>query len=272
MERAKKRIAGLFLIFFMYSSAYAQDVYYVTFVKGDIKKSNAVKIKVGDKLLFQESVIFSTKDCKLILLHPQKGRFVIEPGNVTKQPSGEYLGYIKNNLLPDIKKVRLSSRGKEDLESWFTTDTTINENLLFIGETRIFFDTTIFRIKDPANDFFFLRYTANQHKLFTNRLQVRKDTLVIHPSGFVFNDTLLPYGEEVFIAFVENYSTQKNTAEIAYFKPVSMSMAECKKIMQTIKKALGKNKEKVVEETFSLLYKNYGKPDMKVLEAIYDRL
>jgi hypothetical protein len=270
MEGTKKRIACFLVIFLIYSSAYAQDVYYVTFVKGDIKKSNAAKVKVGDKLLFQEPVTFSTKDCKLILLHPQKGRFVIEPGNVTKQASGVYLGYIKNNLLPDIKKVRLSSRGKEDLQSWFTPDPAINENLLFIGDSHIFFDTTKFRITDPADDYFFLQYTTGAGKTIINKLQVKKNTLLIRPTDLLFDGAVLPAGEEIFIGFVENYSTRKAIAEIAFFKYVNMSVVECKKIMQAVKKALGKNRQKVIDETFTQLYQNYGKPDKKVLEALYD--
>ncbi|MEO6541554.1 MAG: hypothetical protein ABIN74_11200, partial [Ferruginibacter sp.] len=225
-----------------------------------------------DKLLTQESLVFSNKDCRLILLHPQKGRFVIEPGNVTKQASGEYLGYIKNNLLLDIKKVRLSSRGKEDVESYFTTDPAINEHLLFIGESRIIFDTTQFRITDPADDFFFLQYTTGLGKTIINKLPVRKDKVIIRPADLLFDGAMLPNSEETLIGFVENYGTQKSTTEIGSFKPATMSLAECKKIMKAVKKALGKNRQKVINEIFTQLYQNYGKPDKKVLEAIYDAL
>ena len=52
MERAKKRIACFVVIFLIYSSAFAQDVYYVTFVKGDIKNIilNKRKVELARKL------------------------------------------------------------------------------------------------------------------------------------------------------------------------------------------------------------------------------
>ncbi|HEX2684105.1 MAG TPA: hypothetical protein VHL77_09245, partial [Ferruginibacter sp.] len=205
-------------------------------------------------------------------LHPQKGRFVIEPPDASKQASGGYLVMVKNSVLPDIKKVKLSSRGKDDLQSYFTVDESINDRLLLIGETRIIFDTNNFRIKDKANDFFFLQYSNDKGKTIINKLQVNKDIVVIRPADLLFEGTNLPMGEEVFIGFVENYATQRTTAEIGFFKPVSMSLADCKKLMITIKKALGKDKKKVTEETYTMLYRNYGKPDMEVLSAIYDKL
>ncbi len=272
MGGAAKIAVCLFFSFSFTSIVLSQDIYFVTFVKGEIKRANSANIKVGDKLAFQEKVIFSKKDGRLILLHPQKGRFVVEPGHGQPEPSGEYLIYLKNNLVPSNEKVKLSTRGDADLDEFFTVNTSISRSLLFIGESRVSLDNTKYRINDAGNDFFFLQYTPVSGKSSNNRLTVKNDSLRISNTDFLFNGREPTDSEEVKIGFIQNYSKEKKVTKISSFRPRFMGRDECKNIMKAIKASLGNNKEKVIAEAMTQLYYNFGKPDKNILNAIYDEL
>jgi hypothetical protein len=271
MGVTKKITACLLFAFCFCKQAFSQDVYFVTFVKGDVKKANT-KIKVGDKLLSPDKLVFSQKDGRLILLHPQKGRFIVEPGHTDPAPSGEYFVYLKNNLIPGTERIKLSSRGDADMYEFFTANPSISKNILFIGETGISLDNTIYRINDPNNDFFFLQYTPASGKTFSNKLRVQHDSLMISRADFLFNGKEPADSEDVKLGFIQNYSAEKKVIEIVSFKPAFMSFNDCKNIMNTVKATLGNDREKVIEETMTQLYYNLGKPDKNTLGKIYDSL
>lgn len=265
-------VCCLLLSFTWANLAFSQETYYVTLVKGEIKRANAVKIKVGDKLLYKDKVIFSRKDGRLILLHPQKGRFIIEPVNAQPEPSGEYLVYLQDNFLPNKQTIKLSTRGDADLDEYFTTNASINSNLLLIGDIRISLDNAKYRISDPNNDFFFLQYSPVSGKSSSNRLSVQQDSLQLNRSDFIFNGRTPSDSEEVKLGFVQNYSTDKKVTKICSFNPVFMSLEDCKSMLRAIKEILGNDEEKVIDEAFTELYSQYGKPDRKVLIAVYKEL
>jgi hypothetical protein len=227
---------------------------------------------VGDKLAFQEKVIFSQKDGRLILLHPQKGRFIIEPLHTQPEPSGEYFVYLQNNLFPNNQTVKLSSRGGGDLDEFFTTNPSVSKSLLFIGDARISLDNSEYRINDPVNDFFFLQYSPAGGKPSSNKLIVLHDSLLLNRSDFIFNGKAPADSEEVKLGFMQNYATDKKVTRINSFIPVFMSTEDCKNILRTIQLTIGKNKDKVIEEAMTELYYNYGKPDRNLLGDIYDEL
>jgi hypothetical protein len=273
MGSRRKMIFFLFLVFSCTRIAFSQDTYFVTFVKGEIKRSNSTKIKVGDKLLSQEKVIFSQKDGRLILLHPQKGRFIIEPLHTQPEPTGEYFVYVQNNLIPNNQTVKLSSRGGGgDLDEFFTVNTSISKSLLFIGDTRVSLDNSKYRIKDPGNDFFFLQYSPAAGKSSTNKLIVLHDSLQLNRSDFVFNGKAPADTEEVKLGFIQNYATEKKVTKISSFIPVFMSLEDCRNILKTIRQTLGNNRGKVIEEAMIELSYNYGKTDRDILGDIYDEL
>ncbi|MBK7432953.1 MAG: hypothetical protein IPI66_02995 [Chitinophagaceae bacterium] len=267
-----KLVCCLLLSLAWTSLAFSQETYFVTLVKGEIKRGDAVKIKVGDKLVTREKVIFSRKDGRLILLHPQKGRFIIEPLNVQPEPSGEYLVYLRDNFLPNQQTVKLSTRGDADLDEYFTINPSISKNLLFIGDSRISLDNAKYRISDPSNDFFFLQYSPASGKPSSKRLMVQQDSLQLNRSDFLFNGTPPSDSEEVRIGFLQNYSTDKKVTKISSFFPVFMSIEDCKVILRTIKEILGNDEEKVIDEAMTQLYYQYGKPDKHTLVSIYRSL
>ena len=273
MEKRTKLILCLFFFFSFGNRVSSQDIYYVTLVKGEIKRTDATKIKVGDKLESLEKLVFSKKDGRLILLHPQKGRFILEPGNTKQASSGEYLVSLMNNLLNmNYEKMKLSSRGTEDLDDLFTMDTTINDHLLFIGETKIDMDISKYRIKDTLNDFFSIRYTNASGKLLSRKLSVVNDSLLIKRTDFLFEGKEPVGQEEVRLAFTQGNGEERKITEIVSFKPIFMTLGDCKMLIKTIKDLLGNEKNKVIAEAAIQLYHNYGKPEKDKLSEIYDQL
>ncbi|HPH86456.1 MAG TPA: hypothetical protein PLC48_13390 [Ferruginibacter sp.] len=257
---------GLFICF----SSLAQEIYFVTLVKGDIKKNNATAVKVGDKIPFQEKLVFANKNCKMILLHPQKGRFVVEPGTITPQATGEYFVYLKSSLHLSNEKLKLSSRGDADLDEFFITNPSVNKNLLFVGDTKIALDNSKYLIKDPVNDFFFLQYTPANGKPMNKKLTVTHDSLLISRSDFMFNGAEPAENSEVKIGFMQYYSTEKKMTRIASFSPVFMSIADCKAIIAAIQQTIS-DKDKAFEEVLTQLYYNYGKPDKASMKLLSEQ-
>lgn len=247
----------------------AQEIYFVTLVKGDIKKNNAIPVKVGDKIPFQEKLVFANKNCKMILLHPQKGRFVVEPGTIAPQASGEYLVYLKNSLHLSNEKLKLSSRGDADLDEFFIINPSINKNLLFVGDSKIALDHSKYFIKDPVNDFFFLQYTPANGKPLNKKLTVTNDSLLISRSDFMFNGAEPAENSEVKIGFMQYYSTEKKMTRIASFTPVFMSITDCKAIITAVQQTIP-DKDKAFEEVLTQLYYNYGKPDKMSIKVLCD--
>lgn len=275
MERRTTGIISFMLLIFLTGiRLQAQETYFVTFVKGEVKNANSVKIKTGDKLQFQDKVIFATKDDKLVLLNPQKGRFIIQPENNTEKVSGEYMLYLKYSMHLSNEKVKLSSRGDNDavLEQYFTANPAINKNILFIGDTKISLVNAAYKIKDPASEFFFLQYTAPGSKPLNHKLKVEHDSLVLSENDFVFDGKKVTDSGEVKLGILQQLSAEKKPVKIVSFYPSYISKEDCLALMNTIKQALGNDKQKVVEETCTQLYYNYGKPDHTIINALYDQL
>ena len=275
MERRTTGIITLVILIFLSGSRLqAQETYYVTFVKGNVKKGDNVKIKTGDKLLFQEKVIFATKDDKLVLLNPQKGRFIVQPEQNTEKVAGEYMLYLKYSMHLSNEKIKLSSRGDNDvvLEQYFTANPAINKNILFIGDTKISLVNAAYKIKDPASEFFFLQYTPSGSNPLNHKLKVEHDSLLLSENDFVFEGKVITDSGEVKLGILQQVSAEKKPVKIVSFYPSYISREDCMALMNTIKQALGNDKQKVVEETFTQLYNNYGKPDISVISALYDQL
>ena len=89
----------------------ANDVYFVTVIKGRVTKADKAPLKVGEKLHYRDKVIFSGKDDMVVLLHPEKGRFVVTPDATPQDASGGFFVFLNDNLHLQSHRVSLSSRG-----------------------------------------------------------------------------------------------------------------------------------------------------------------
>lgn len=250
----------------------ANDVYFVTVIKGKVTKADKAPLKVGEKLHYRDKVIFSGKDDMVVLLHPEKGRFVVTPDATPQDASGGFFVFLNDNLHLQSHRVSLSSRGDPDLEAFFSVNAAINENLLLIGETRIGVHSSDYKINNAENDFFFLQYTPAGGKPSSNKLLVINDSLVIKKEDFLFNGNYPADSIEVKLGFMKNYAADRKITKISSFKPVFMTVRECRDFLLAVKQSKKKNKEEIIEESITELYYFYGKPDQRTVQLIYDAL
>lgn len=246
----------------------ANDVYFVTVIKGRVTKADKAPLKVGEKLRYRDKVIFSGKDDMVVLLHPEKGRFVVTPAAAAEDASGGFFAFLSDNLHLQSHRVSLSSRGEPPLIEFFTANPTINENILIIGETKRVLTQLDYPVSNPDKDFYFLQYTTPEGKAINNMLHVTKDTFSISKEDFLFNGNYPAAGTEVKLGF----AADKNYKKIISFKPVFMTVQECKDFLLTIKNLKSKKKDDIIEEAVTELYYFYGKPDKNTVEKIYNSL
>ena len=102
----KKNLLTAVLIFFAFS-AFAQQRYYVSVVKGKVLGANNKPIKVGSKLGLEDAVSFPDKNSMLVLMDPKRGRVVAHPANVKGEES--LIGVLGKFLELEPTTVRLSS-------------------------------------------------------------------------------------------------------------------------------------------------------------------
>ena len=267
-----QRIVVLLLFVLFTVNAVAQDVYYVTVIRGTVRKADKSLLKAGDKLEENTRLLFTDKNCRLLLLHPKKGRFVIEADPAKKQVGGEFFLFVKDNIHLQTESIKLSSRGDIGIDDFFTTRNADSIRLLFIGDTRFDLNGSGYSGADNHNNFFFLQYTGNNGKLYNSKLPVTQDSLCISESSFLFNGTAPVTDYDIKIGYMKQYNSSNRTIkQIGTFKPVFLPDSTCKKLLLTIKKITGGDKEKTIEEAYMELLALYGKPYIEKLNALYDQ-
>ena len=275
MKRHINIIAFLMMLFFGLSvraQNNPNDIYFVTVIKGKVTKADKAPLKVGEKLHYRDKVIFSSKEDMVVLLHPEKGRFVVTPTVNPDDPSAGLFAFLSDNLHLQSHRVSLSSRGDPDLEAFFSVNPAINENLLLIGETKIGIHSSDYKINNAENDFFFLQYTPAGGKPSSNKLRVINDSLVIKKEDLLFNGSYPADSIEVKLGFMKNYAADRKITKISSFKPVFMTVQECRDFLLAVKQLKKKSKEEIIEESVTELYYFYGKPDQRTVQLIYDSL
>lgn len=268
-----QRIIVLLLFLLFTVNAMAQDFYYVTVVRGTVKKADKTLLKTGDKLEGNTRLLFADKTCRLLLLHPKKGRFVIEATEQKAQVGSEFFLYVKDNIHLQTESIRLSSRGDIGVDEFFTTRNTDGYRLLFIGNTKFDLNGSGYSGADNNNNFFFLQYTDSNGKLYNTKLLVAHDSLHINESSFLFNGEAPDSERDIKIGYIKQYnSSNREIKQIGTFRPVFLSDSACKQLLLTVKQIVGSNKEKVIEETYLELLSLYGKPYIETLNTLYDQL
>ena len=105
----KRLILVSLLLGFCFMAA-AQDIYFVSVVKGRVLKANGTKVVVGTKLTLNDKVVFSLKTDFLVLLHPNKGRLVVLPTTIAPNKDNTFTVMIKDFLQIKSETVRLSAK------------------------------------------------------------------------------------------------------------------------------------------------------------------
>lgn len=267
-----QRIVVLLCFVLLAAHAIAQDFYYVTVIRGTVRKADKTLLKAGDKLEDNTRLIFADKTCRLLLLHPKRGRFIIEASSQKEQADGELLLFVKGNLHLQTKSIQLSSRGDIGIDDFFATGHSDSSRILFIGTTRFDLGGSAYAGTDNINNFFFLQYTGNDGKLHNSKLPVTQDSLYINESSFRFNGISPDPDLPVKIGYIKQYNSPNRViSQIGSFKPVFLPDSACKKLLLTLQQILGSNKDKILEEAYSELLTLYGKPYIETLSALYDQ-
>ncbi|MES2330929.1 MAG: hypothetical protein V4539_15105 [Bacteroidota bacterium] len=253
-------------------TARAQDLYYVTVIRGTIKKEDRSAVKVGDKLPEKAKLLFANKDCRLVLLHPRKGRFVLEADQKKEAPASEFALFLKNNLHLQSETLKLSSRGEVGVDEFFSGRKSDSTRLLFIGDTKFDLHHSGYLQDDLTNNFFFLQYVAVDGQALNNKLNIVDDSLVINENSFLGGENQSLENKSVTLAYMKHYKSNREIRQINTFKPVFLSERDCKKLLQTIKQTIGGTKEKIIEEAYTQLMYAYGKPYIETLSSLFEQL
>jgi hypothetical protein len=271
----RKQLLIIFLLCILQSSA--QDVYYVTIIGGEVFKQNNHKVEIGDKLLSNEKLTFTSKTAFLIVLN-EKGRYEITPYENKIAKANELITLlIKDNLKLHASNVRLSSRATGDdisLESYFkplvVTGVNISNKILIIDELKIPIKNMGYSNVDNNENFFFLQWIDTSRNGLNKKLIVRNDTLVLTKEDFTIVGKSYSQGDGILaLGYVSGYSTQKNVTKITEIRPVFLSREEARKIVDAIKYALPDlPQDELIKEIYTELYYIYGKPDEQLIESL----
>lgn len=267
-----QRILVYLVVLIISTTVEAQDLYYVTLVRGIVKKADGSVLKTGDQLPANAKLNFSDNTCRLLLLHPQKGRFIVEPKQTKSAIRGEMMIFLQDHLQFLTQSFQLSSRGEgENLDQYFSTRTSDSIHLLFIGETRFDLHNSGYETTDSANQFFFLQYVTVNGQAINHKLSSVNDTLLIPEASFQLNG-ILPGGDQTWkLGYVKNYS-RRDIVQIASFKPVFITEEVCKSFLKIIRQKMGNDRNKIMEEAYQELIVLYGKPSVENLYFLIDHL
>lgn len=267
-----QRILAYLVVLIISTSVESQDLYYVTLVRGIVKRENGSVLKTGDQLVPNAKLYFSDKTCRLLLLHPKKGRFLLEAKQTNTTNRGEIILFLQNQLQFQNQTFQLSSRGvQESFEQFFSIRTSDNARLLFIGDMRFDLHNSGYTTSDSLNKFFFLQYVSENGQAVNHKLSTFRDTLMIPAQSFQING-VLPATHPVWkLGYVKNYAL-RDIQQIASFEPVLLREEACKKLIEIIMHTIGNNREKIMEEAYLQLSMMYGKPSIENLYFLIDHL
>jgi len=270
-----KKIVLLSLFLMSMATAFAQETYFVTVVKGSVSKADGSAIKPGSKLSTADKVSMGSKESLLILLHPSKGRIVVSPQAATPSKDNKFVLLVKDFLDLNQQQVRLSSRTLDDaplsLEDYFKTDAEINSNFLIIDTLTVRLPRS-YTNADNKENFFFLQLSGA--KTSNHKLLCRNNMLYITKADISFADGVYKKADgQLNLGYIENYSGDKKVKFITLIEPAFTTREEVAVVVAAIKKPLkGRPEKEILAEICTQLYYQYGKPDEQAVKAIYNTL
>lgn len=140
-----KKTLLLFLLCFFATIAFAQEVFYVLHVSGQVKSGDKT-LKVKDKISAKDEIQFSSESAFLVVFSNTSGKKVVKPVKQAETTTSLISYFVNENMLP--AQNQLSTRGSDemnsfsDLKNYFestvlvidTLDLTINKSSLGINE------------------------------------------------------------------------------------------------------------------------------------------
>jgi hypothetical protein len=264
----KHCILALFFIVVSFQTTFSQeDRYFVAHLKGQIIHSATGKpLKVGDVVSSADAIVFASPEAKAIVMHTQKGRWLLDGKKATKNDSGEFLSFVKDVLMPGATDIRLSTRGGLNYDLDYRK---VQDFKGFFGEGRYVFigdelkiGTDLTRFPVGATHSFVYSYTANGASV-KNRLGVEGSNVVFNKQklyrarGVEINPQTVEKAELVYF----NESTKEET-KLTTFQPIFVDEKTLVLEIKSVAGFLNSNNvmeaDKIKNELFDFVLEVYG--------------
>jgi hypothetical protein len=156
----------IFLVAGFYQSG---EWYYITNVKGSIRRDQSIKqLGIGDSVRLTDKLLYSTPADRLVVLHPTKGRFIIKDQQKTVRNSltSRILLTVSENFIPASKINLTASRSPvitsgEDV-SRFIHSRAVRDSFRIILADSFFIPVQIKALSDSSAYFFYLQYQEGE--------------------------------------------------------------------------------------------------------------
>lgn len=261
------------LIFFMFTFQLAKsEVYFVTFIKGNVKLQGAkLNLKVGDKISDNDKLVFADQQSKISCISPVKGRFDILGSNAKTKVQMEWVAVLKDVLLPSSVKAQLSTRSileeTNDPAKIFKSPYA-NNRVLIIESEKLIVDG-----KYPLDNkhFFFVQYEVNG-KVMLKMVPIVNSGILLDRRIFVDPaGNLLELENIGTVSFC--YQDAGKSKELTKFIPSFISLEDFTQQVFLLKKNLSaKNQVVITTEIYNHFVSNYGFINYTVFENIMNKL
>jgi len=254
----------LLFVLLLVSQAATAEVYYVTFVKGNVKVAGQAKnLVTGNKINDNDQLVFADKSAKLSCISPTKGRFDISSDKAAKNSRNEWVAILKDALVPAYTSKHLSTRslgdGETDPAMLFKTNITGGKVLLI--EDQWITVSNSYHLN--ATNFFFLQYEVDG-KTIVKKVPASANKIAFNASLFTNANGAIVSQESVAdlaLCFQETVNGTARSKVVVKFMPVMISASEFNTQASLIKKNLEPmhlKKELVNKELYNHFYSNYG--------------
>ena len=244
----------LIIFCFVMQRSFAQEIYYVLNVKGNVKlEKTKGPLKVNDQISDKDGVLFSSVTDAVAVISSKNGRMILRPKPTAK--SSELMCVVSDILNPGTG--RLSARAGSitniiELKNYFGKDT-----LHILGAGRVWISPTAYPM-NSAN-LFFVRYTWKGETI-NKRLSFEKDSLILSAGEIYKVDGSSISPKEVKDAKLF-YKQGSSVSEIGPFTISFPDEAALKQIVASFKDHTSFKGKQFLDEMTPLLRDIYGRTD-----------
>ena len=244
----------LIMFCFVVQCSFAQDLYYVLNVKGNVKlEKTKGPLKVNDQISDKDGVLFSSVTDAVAVISSKNGRMILRPKPTAK--SSELMCVVSDILNPGTG--RLSARAGGiiniiELKNYFGKDT-----LHILGGGKVWISPTAYPMS--STNLFFVRY-AWKGETINKRLSFEMDSLILSASEIYKVDGASISPKEIKDARLF-YKQGSSVSEIGPFTVSFPDEVALKQIILTFKDHSSLKGSKFLDELAPLLRDIYGRTD-----------
>lgn len=240
------------------------NIYYVTFVKGNVRLLGTNKIlALGDAVTDSDKIIFPDKNARITCISPTRGRFDLSPDKSKQGNTKEWVGIIKNILVQSSTLKQLSTRElpTENTDPGILFKSYSPENKVLLVDHYPIKTSNNFKL--DRDQFLFLKYVVSG-KTILKKLPVNGQFYFFDSSLFTnsYEELISPeLVGTVSLCFQQLKNGSAVSEVIIKFLPVLISMQEFKNECFILRQNLelpGIKKEQADNEIYNHFCTNYG--------------